>query len=87
VRFSFGNFGAASSSACTRRLQLDGGESWDISIPELSPGQQHSMFLLFPNGNSLDVGNHYVYAYLDINLEVNELTKNNNVSYNGFQVG
>lgn len=85
VYFSFINGGQTETGKFTIRITLDNGaESKELSAPSYAPGATDFVYWPFPNG--LPKGNHFFYAYLDINNQVKEISKADNVTYHGFQV-
>jgi hypothetical protein len=85
VYFSFANSGGTSTGPFTIRIVLDNAAaSTEVAFDSFGPGQSGFVYADRPSG--LDVGDHFFYAYLDVFNEVAEVSKEDNVSYHGFQV-
>ena len=83
--FYFCNIGDAPTGSFKIRLVLDGGaQQTTINAQSYEPGICDGAFWTFPNG--LPVGDHYIYAYFDVENKVREWNENNNIGYLGFSV-
>jgi hypothetical protein len=85
VYFRFANLGGTATGAFTAHMELDKGvRVGDVEIVNLAPGEDGWVSWRF-DGDLL-ARDHWIYASLDWNNDVVELSKGNNLGYNGFKV-
>jgi hypothetical protein len=84
IYFSFCNVGGAATGSFTIRIELDGGvDSTDIQVGPYAAGACDRVHWNYPG---LSAGDHYFYAYLDVDNEVPESNEQNNIGYHGLTI-